>query len=62
MPDLINVSGVIPILHPFDGRLAQWMGSFPMFRLLYRCDAQMLAILIEHELLARSVKAQDEGK
>jgi hypothetical protein len=54
--------GVIPILHPFNGRLAQWMGSFPMFRLLYRCDAQMLAILIEHELLARSVKAQVEGK
>jgi hypothetical protein len=46
--------GVIPLLHPFDGRWAQRISSLSLFRMHYRCDAQALCILIEHELLSRS--------
>lgn len=46
--------GVIPLLHPFDGRWAQGMSAYSLFRMHYRCDAHALSILIEHELLLRS--------
>jgi hypothetical protein len=54
--------GVIPMLHPFNGRFAQWLSSFAMFRFLYRCDAQMLTVLIEHELLKRSRESSLKGE
>jgi len=46
--------GVIPLLHPFDGRTAQRISSLSWFRMHYRCDAQMLTFLIEHEILFRN--------
>jgi hypothetical protein len=46
--------GVIPLLHPLDGRWAQRVSSYSLFRMHYRCDAQALCIFIEHEVLRRS--------
>lgn len=46
--------GVIPLLHPFNGRLAQYLSKYDLFRMYYRCDAHILSILLENNVLLES--------
>ncbi len=50
--------GVIPLLHPWNGRLAQFISSFSLFRMYYRCDAQNLAIVLENKVLKNTLSVE----
>ncbi len=43
--------GVIPLTHPWDGLLSQKLGANKLFRMHYECEAQVVAILLEYQLL-----------
>jgi len=45
--------GVIPITHPWNGRFSQWLGGQSIFRMHYRCDAQVIALYWEYAMLHR---------
>ena len=45
--------GVIPLLHPFEGKFFQKLSSLKLFQLRYQCDAQVLTIYLENILLEK---------
>jgi len=47
--------GVIPLLHPYEGKFFQRLSATKIFQLKYQCDAQVLTILLERILLDRRI-------
>lgn len=47
--------GVVPLTHPWDGLVSQWLGGRSLFRMHYECEAQCLAIDLEWQLLSSMI-------